>query len=167
MWDPGPVILTQHRSTCREKRGGHRSARIILHIPVCKHTHTSTCRTHHIRSIGTPVPQKSAVHQQCRGGGALALKVVPCSSRSLKVLKGCLGILLRLRVSKELNVLKAPTRLVGLKVLKGTPGARLSFSEYEYYFWSRQPLGDREVLLNQSRAFSCSAQGISYVLTLA
>ena len=57
--------------------------------------------------------------------------------------------------------------LVGLKVLKGTPGARLSFSEYKHYFCSRQPLGDREVLLNQSRDFRSSAQRVSYVLTLA
>ena len=69
--------------------------------------------------------------------------------------------------SNIIKSVKSTDVLVGLKVLKGTPGARLSFSEYKHYFCSRQPLGDREVLLNQSRAFSCSAQRISYVLTLA
>ena len=48
-------------------------------------------------------------------GGGLALKVVPCSSRSLKVLKVCPGTLLRLRVSKQLKVLKAPTCWSGSK----------------------------------------------------
>ena len=51
--------------------------------------------------------------------GTLALKVVPSgpsrAASGLKVLKGCLGTLLRLRVSKQLNVLKSPTRPAGLQ----------------------------------------------------